>query len=237
MNTKDVLAAAASRNDEIAETQGLSATVGELGLEMDGLVYVAEQRALRAVIIQTRGLEGLEAMQASGVALTPQEKVTQMHYASMYLDGIALGYRAALAEAALEPKYDGPWPETGHYTGDPEPPTEEGQMDDNDNGFALWLDGAPLHHLGPPRPRESTTEKVDEAVLPRIDALKDLYTMEVDGASITDDESFVNDLIADVLVWAAHRTGAALADLHDIADKAARTAVDELDAVREEASA
>lgn len=102
MNTKDALAAAASRNDEIAETQGLEAALMDLGLDRDGAIYVAEQRALRAVVVQTRGVEGLEAMQANGsIQLTTPEKAMQTYYTSMYLDGIALGYRARRDEAVV----------------------------------------------------------------------------------------------------------------------------------------
>jgi hypothetical protein len=89
------LGAAASANDELAETEGMQAAVAAAGLDFAELMYVAEQRALRAVVLQFRGQAALEALKDDPiVALGHTERAAQMLYMGMYLDGITIGYRA-----------------------------------------------------------------------------------------------------------------------------------------------
>ena len=70
--------------------------VADAGLDFAELMYVAEQRALRAVVLQFRGQAALEALKDDPiVALDHTERAAQMLYMGMYLDGITIGYRAA----------------------------------------------------------------------------------------------------------------------------------------------
>ena len=51
------LTKAARYNDAAAEEHGFQPAVEQLGLEVEALAYVAHQRALRAVMMMTRGEE------------------------------------------------------------------------------------------------------------------------------------------------------------------------------------
>lgn len=94
------LAEAARYNDAIAEERGLAAAVAEAGLDMEELLHVADQRALRAVLIGSRGAAALKlldpvAPSAIEPPLTHVEKAQLAFYTSLYMDGITLGAKAA----------------------------------------------------------------------------------------------------------------------------------------------
>lgn len=89
---------AARYNDAQAEEVGLPATVGALGMDLSVLTHVAEQRALRMVLIHAGRLEELHKLTASTnptpVELTPTQRKLVDVMAVTYLDGIALGWKA-----------------------------------------------------------------------------------------------------------------------------------------------
>lgn len=93
------LADAARENDERTDAgAGVEDVARELGVDPKELTHVAEQRALRAVVVQFRGKVGLDQMAREGqVNLGHTERAALTVYAAMYIDGIAIGLRAAQA--------------------------------------------------------------------------------------------------------------------------------------------
>jgi hypothetical protein len=94
------LARAGADNDAIAEERGLEAAIGELELDAEDVKHVAEQRALRAVMVES-GRAGELAIahahgsnRAQGFSLSTAEKARLVFYTAVYMDGIALGLRA-----------------------------------------------------------------------------------------------------------------------------------------------
>jgi hypothetical protein len=90
------LGEAANINDKLAdEGHSLPKIAAQLGIDMADYQHVADQRALRAVIFESRGEAALNATLAEGgVMLTASEQAKLTYYAAFYLDGIALGFRA-----------------------------------------------------------------------------------------------------------------------------------------------
>jgi hypothetical protein len=93
------LARAAADNDAVTEERGLEAAVAQLGLDVEDVVHVAEQRALRAVMLESGRAAELALAHANGsqrpqgFALSEAEQIRMWHYAAMYADGIAIGVR------------------------------------------------------------------------------------------------------------------------------------------------
>ena len=94
------LAQAASDNDSMAEEIGLEGAVARVGLNVEDVRQVAEQRALRAVMVESGRLPELQRAhrQASnrpqGFALSRMERHKLAIYTAMYMDAITLGWRA-----------------------------------------------------------------------------------------------------------------------------------------------
>ena len=93
------LAKAARMNDDAARTtkNDIEKVVESLGMDFEALKHVAEQRALRAVLIQ--GERELPLMAPAGVEetsihLEPYEVALLGIYTTFYLDAIAIGWRA-----------------------------------------------------------------------------------------------------------------------------------------------
>lgn len=89
---------AARYNDAQAEEAGVKHAIEALGLTWDDVMYVAEQRALRIVLLQ-RGDGSLEAA-AGGQPFTldDNDRAAMRVVALASLDGIALGWNAARIE-------------------------------------------------------------------------------------------------------------------------------------------
>lgn len=94
------LAQAAGDNDSLAEEGGIHMALTRLDLDVEDVGYVAEQRALRAVMAESGRIPELQRAHRSGsarpqsFALSAMEKRKLVLYAAMYMDGIAIGWRA-----------------------------------------------------------------------------------------------------------------------------------------------
>lgn len=83
---KNEIAEAVRYGDALTEEHGdLPGYLHGLGVDIDGLGYVAMQRGLRMVMKE----KGLDPNQAHPVAvsLTPAEQERQLRYASVFMDG------------------------------------------------------------------------------------------------------------------------------------------------------
>jgi hypothetical protein len=92
------LTEAARYGDAQCEERGLATTITENGLELDAIMYVAEQRALRITIMVSRGPDALTAMASTGkfesVRLTASEQSMLEQFKIAYLDGLFIGWTA-----------------------------------------------------------------------------------------------------------------------------------------------
>lgn len=91
------LTEAARYNDAQAEELGFTATLESIGVELGPILHVARQRALRAVILSSRGIDGMGAFKSATpqeIALTADEDAQVEFLAAAYADGISLGWRA-----------------------------------------------------------------------------------------------------------------------------------------------
>lgn len=89
------LLVAARYNDAEVEEHGLEALTKKCELPLDDLRYIAEQRALRMVLVQRgRQNEIARIKQATAVSLSIEEQATVEALTPLYLDAILLGWRA-----------------------------------------------------------------------------------------------------------------------------------------------
>lgn len=97
--TDYTLAQAAYDNDDIADRDGYQAAISDLALSEDDLQYVAQQRALRAVLVQSGRADELREIHALGelatVDLSTDEQERLKALIPVYLDGICIGVRYA----------------------------------------------------------------------------------------------------------------------------------------------
>lgn len=89
---------AARYNDAEAEEHGFETVLQRIGLDFEALHHIAEQRALRAVLA-TSGKMGMLRRVAAGevipvAEMNQRERETIAMYTGMYIDAIALGWRA-----------------------------------------------------------------------------------------------------------------------------------------------
>jgi hypothetical protein len=89
-----LLSQAAADNDAVAEEQGIEAALRSLGLTPEDVKEVAEQRALRLVRLLSGGGPVREA---DFISLSPMQREFLAQYTALYMDGIAIGWRAANA--------------------------------------------------------------------------------------------------------------------------------------------
>jgi hypothetical protein len=90
------LTEAARNMDAIAEEHGLHRTIEELGLNLGAIVHVASQRALRLVILTSRGeaaLKSLNTGRHEPVPLTPGENAMMERFTLAVLDGLVIGWK------------------------------------------------------------------------------------------------------------------------------------------------
>lgn len=91
------LTEAARYNDAQAEEIGIMETVNANGLDPIAVVYIAQQRALRLVMLNNYGIEALEDLvrQNAKQELNLTERDRQMieDIAIAFVDGIMIGWR------------------------------------------------------------------------------------------------------------------------------------------------
>ena len=97
------LTEAARYNDAQAEEIGIDRTIEGCGLTMDACIYVASQRALRAVMAMTRGEEYMRKYSTSPiqklVPLSEEERYVVDDLTAVYLDGIMIGWKGHILSA------------------------------------------------------------------------------------------------------------------------------------------
>lgn len=83
-------------NDAHASESGnAKEVVAHLGIDFDALHFVAEQRALRAVLLTTGRLKGLQqTADPINVRLSPVEQELMTFFKAAYLDALVIGWRA-----------------------------------------------------------------------------------------------------------------------------------------------
>lgn len=88
----------AARNlDAIAEEHGLERTVADLDLDLNYVMHVASQRAMRLVILSSRGEAALKALNTGKqepIAFTPTESIMLERFTLALLDGLVIGWKA-----------------------------------------------------------------------------------------------------------------------------------------------
>lgn len=97
------LAEAARYNDAAGEEHGFHEAVAQMGIDLEPLAYVASQRAMRAVLMMTRGEEAMRQYAGKPMPqVIPMSAVERQfcdQLAAVLIDGIAIGWKAAqLAE-------------------------------------------------------------------------------------------------------------------------------------------
>ena len=84
----------------MAEEIGVAGALARIGLNVEDVMHLAEQRALRAVMVESGRVAEMQAAHAhgsqrpQGFSLSAAEKERQMFYMTIYVDAIALGWRA-----------------------------------------------------------------------------------------------------------------------------------------------
>lgn len=84
--------------DALEAEYGLQECAHRLGLDLNSLRRIGEQRALRTVIGMTRGFEALEPLRdGHGIEVDLDEREQELLLAARvaHLDGMTLGWRAA----------------------------------------------------------------------------------------------------------------------------------------------
>lgn len=93
------LTEAARYNDAAAEEHGFQPAIEQMGLDLEALAFVASQRALRAVLLMTRGEEYLrqytDPILPSVIPMSETERQYTDQLAAVLIDGIAIGWKAA----------------------------------------------------------------------------------------------------------------------------------------------
>lgn len=92
------LTEAARYSDAQCEEQGIEATVASSGLDLEAIVYVAQQRALRLTVLLNRGEQALKKLSSNSrfevVSLSPTEEAMMESFTLGYLDGMFIGWTA-----------------------------------------------------------------------------------------------------------------------------------------------
>lgn len=93
------LVKAARHNDDMAEMLGFPLALESLGLDLKPIAHVADQRALRAVLLISRGKDELEKIVKQSeevtVELSPAERMYHSQLSAVLMDGISIGWKAA----------------------------------------------------------------------------------------------------------------------------------------------
>lgn len=88
------LSEASRYTDARAEDIGFEETVNELGIEMSGLMYVAEQRALRMILImQGRSPSEMSKTSFERISLSSNERKMMALFQSCWIDALCVGVK------------------------------------------------------------------------------------------------------------------------------------------------
>ena len=87
------MAVAARFNDARAEEVGLSGTLSGMGLDVDDMMHIARQRALRAVCVSLYQ-QPLSEELARKIIVDPQASSFLLMATTVALDGMAIGWEA-----------------------------------------------------------------------------------------------------------------------------------------------
>lgn len=90
----DPLLMAARYNDAEAEDHGIQGAVEKHGLDFESLRYIAEQRALRIVLLQNGEIERLRGTGYTRIELSAEQRTLVDGLTPLYLDAIFIGWRA-----------------------------------------------------------------------------------------------------------------------------------------------
>jgi hypothetical protein len=92
--TKDQLAAACRAQDNLAD---IGTAMGDIlkqrGIDPADALYVAEQRALRMVLVLENRLKEVDQTKLSPVSLSARERKVQAQFATIWLDGLVAGVK------------------------------------------------------------------------------------------------------------------------------------------------
>lgn len=93
------LAKAARLNDYEADAgKDPTKIAADLEIDTDALIYMAEQRALRVVLIQAGRIEEVQGAEmearAQQVSLSPSQQALMQMLTVMYIDAMVIGWRA-----------------------------------------------------------------------------------------------------------------------------------------------
>jgi hypothetical protein len=83
--------AARETNDELCEKLGLEGTCQKCGLKLPDLIYMAEQRALRALFAQYG--RNLQLKHPTSFQLSESEERLFKALTTAYMDGLLIGWR------------------------------------------------------------------------------------------------------------------------------------------------
>lgn len=94
----DDFAEAATTVDLDGESNGFTEALQHIGIDRDGAIQAAQQRAMRAAVIMTDGPTGLTDLQEGTLKLTDRHRKLIVDLMPMWLDGLAIGARSALTK-------------------------------------------------------------------------------------------------------------------------------------------
>ena len=90
--TKSELAEAARNTDALTEEYGLQETLRRRGIDLAGVMYIAEQRALRAAMLfDGQDPTELSRTETTQVQLSPRAQEVMAILQAVALDGVAIG--------------------------------------------------------------------------------------------------------------------------------------------------
>jgi hypothetical protein len=90
--TKSELAEAARNTDALTEEYGLQETLRRRGTDLAGVMYIAQQRALRAAMIfDGKDPTGLSRTETTQIQLSPRAEEVLTILQAVALDGVAIG--------------------------------------------------------------------------------------------------------------------------------------------------
>ena len=90
--TKSEIAEAARNADALTEEYGLQETLRRRGIDLAGVMYIAEQRALRAAMIfDGQDPTELSRTETTQVQLSPRAEEVMAILQAVALDGVAIG--------------------------------------------------------------------------------------------------------------------------------------------------
>jgi hypothetical protein len=102
MTSDSVWKQAARYGDADAEEHGLEEAIRKQGIDFEEYRHLADQRALRNVLMRRPGFDPAALDQPSLVVLNPMEKTAHVAFMAAYWDGLYIGWRARGLDMAIE---------------------------------------------------------------------------------------------------------------------------------------